>query len=58
MEAATQPEPRKLTVAEAAKYFGKTERRIQQWCQDGWFLAFNCTVIRERCGRWIIVIPD
>lgn len=58
MEAQAQPEGQRLTVAEAAIHFNKTQRRIQQWCQQGWFLAFNYTVIRERCGRWIIIIPE
>jgi hypothetical protein len=49
---------RKLTVSEAAQYFHKTERRIQQWCKDGYLIAFNYAVIRESCGRWTIVIPS
>ena len=56
-----EPQPtdgRKLTVSEAAQYFHKTERRIQQWCKDGYLIAFNYAVIRESSGRWIIVIPS
>ncbi len=56
METTTQPATR-MNVAEAAKYFQRTQRCIQLWCENGTLLAFNYQVIRERCGRWIILIP-
>ncbi len=46
-----------MTVAEASKYFKRTQRSIQRWCEDGTLLAFNYAVIRERSGRWIVLIP-
>ena len=47
-----------LTVSEAAKYFGRTERMIQLWCKNGTLIAFNCRVIREKPGCWTIIIPQ
>lgn len=47
----------KITVAEAAKYFQRSQRTIERWCQNGTLLAFNYQVIRERPGCWLIVIP-
>jgi helix-turn-helix protein len=58
METASQPETKKLTVAEAAKYFGRCEFTIRRWCRDGTLLAFNYAVIRERPGCWTILIPQ
>jgi hypothetical protein len=46
-----------LTVAEAAKYFGKAERTIRHWCVTGYLIAFNYRVIRHENTRWLIVIP-
>jgi hypothetical protein len=57
MEGESQPATRTLTVTEAAEYFGRTERLIQYWCKDGTLLSFGYAVIRERNGRWMIVIP-
>lgn len=56
MSAATQP-ARTLTVNEAAKYFGRSKRTIQHWCREGTLIAFNCRVVREKPGCWLIVIP-
>ena len=47
-----------LTVAEAAKYFGRTPRTIQRWCRGGTLIAFNYRVIRDETTRWLIVIPS
>ena len=47
-----------LTVAEAAKYFGRTQRTIQRWCVTGTLIAFNYRVIRDKSTRWLIVIPS
>lgn len=58
MNSAPTAEGRKLTVAEAAKYFNRTERCVRQWCINGTLLAFNYAVIRERPGCWTIVIPE
>jgi len=58
MSTQAQPAHRIVTVAEAAKYFNRTERSIQRWCENGTLLAFNYQVIREKCGRWMIVIPS
>jgi len=48
----------KLTVAEAARYFNRSQWTIRRWCHDGTLLAFNCKVIRERPGCWLIVVPS
>lgn len=47
-----------LTVAEAAQYFGRTQRTIQRWCVTGTLIAFNYRVIRDKSTRWLIVIPS
>jgi len=46
-----------LTVEEAARYFGRTQRTIQLWCLNGTLIAFNYKVIRDSSSRWLIVIP-
>ncbi len=58
MDEQQQSDGRKFTVAEAAKYFNRTERCVRLWCKNGTLLAFNCAVIRERPGCWTIVIPQ
>jgi Helix-turn-helix domain len=46
-----------LTVAEAAKYFGRAERTIRHWCAIGTLIAAGNRVIRHQNTRWLIVIP-
>lgn len=49
---------KQLTVAEAAKYFGRSEPTIRQWIQNGTLIAANNTVIREKPGNWTIIVHD
>lgn len=53
----SEPASQTLTVAEAAKYFGRAERTIRHWCMTGTLVAFNYQVIRAKSTRWLIVIP-
>lgn len=50
-------EPRRLTVAEAAKYFGRAPRTIRLWCLNGTLIEFKYAVVRKEQGCWQIVIP-
>lgn len=58
MNVAVVVEPRRMTVAEAAKYFGRAERTIRWWCLSGTLIAFNYTVVRRPQGNWEIIIPS
>ena len=49
---------RTLTVAEAAKYFGRAERTIRHWCAIGTLIAAGNRVIRDKNTRWFIIIPN
>jgi hypothetical protein len=57
MEVSPRTEPRRMTVAEAAKYFGRSQRTIRLWCLNGTLIAFNYSVIRTISG-YSIVIPE
>ena len=49
--------PQRMSVAEAAKYFNRSERTIRLWCLDGTLIAFNCSVIR-RVNGYVIVVHE
>jgi hypothetical protein len=49
---------RTLTVAEAAKYFGRTERTIRYWCVMGTLIAAGNRVVRDQSTRWLIILPN
>ena len=58
MNGATSAEPRRMTVAEAAKYFGRAERTIRLWCLDGTLITFKYSVIRTNSGYAIVIPPE
>lgn len=49
---------KQLTVAEAAKYFHRSQQTIRKWVQDGTLIAANNTVIREKPGNWTIIVRE
>lgn len=42
----------------AAKYFGRTIRRIQQWCTTGRFAALSIPTYQDCSNRWWILLMD
>ena len=46
------------SVAYAAKFYGKTERRIRQMCSRGEFADFKIPVYQDRSKRWWIALEE
>jgi hypothetical protein len=44
------------SLAYAAKFFGRTEQRIRQWCATGRFAALGIPVFQDRQKRWWILL--
>jgi hypothetical protein len=46
------------SVSFAAKFYGRTERRIRQWIVQGRFASLNIPVYQDKSGRWWIAINE
>ena len=44
------------SIGELARFYGRTERRIRQWCSEGRFAAMGIPVFRDARGRWWILV--
>lgn len=45
-----------MTVTEAARYFGKSERTIRRWCRNRILVGrYKCVVIHEKTECWTIL---
>jgi len=42
----------------AAKFYGRTRRRIVQWCKTGRFASVNVPVFQDASRRWWICMDD
>ena len=46
------------STAFAARFYGRTQRRIRQWCTQGRFAALNVPVYQDKSGRWWVYIQE
>lgn len=44
------------STAFAAKYFGRTERRIRYWCTQGRFASLGIPVYQDTRKRWWVAL--
>lgn len=46
------------SVSFAAQFYGKTERRIRQWCATGFFAKRGVPVYQDKSNRWWIALDE
>jgi hypothetical protein len=46
------------SVSFAAKFYGRTERRIRQWCTDGTLASIHIPTYQDSSKRWWILIES
>ena len=66
MSAAPQPVPvRRFPpsyqwrgIPYCAKLFGRTRRRIRQWCVDGTFAVLDIPTFQDSSNRWWVLLSE